>query len=185
MIKLSTMKFIKPINHKKLLICVDIALNKSGVAVMDNEKNVYATLLLNVIKSKSYYSKLDEIYQMFTSVFDEILNNNPDAVTLILEDRLKHGWSGATLASIEGARVTAYHAFRHSCKSSQISSEVVLYDPGIIKKHFTGKKTSQKSDVKKSAEQKNPIIKKYDQEDVLDAIYLGLYHVDLSKRSSS
>jgi hypothetical protein len=120
---------------------------------------------------------------MFTSVFDEIIQNNPETVTLVLEDRLKHGWSGATLASIEGARVTAYHAFRESFKSSQIKNDMVLYDPGIVKKHFTGKKTSQKSDVKKSAEKKNPIVKKYEQEDVLDAIYLGVYHVDLGKKS--
>jgi Holliday junction resolvasome RuvABC endonuclease subunit len=174
------MKFKKSIKDKKIIIAIDIALNTSGVAIMDYGSYVYSTFLVKSIPSKKYYQKLDYLYDTFIEVFTEIENKKPNSVTLILEDRLKAGFSGATLASIEGSRVTSYHAFRQVFKSSQAETNVVLYDPGTIKKHFTGKKTAKKETVLKSALEKNPFLKRYNQEDILDAIYLGLYHVSIN-----
>jgi len=171
------MKFKKSIKDKQIIIAIDIALNTSGVAIMDYHKQIYATFLVKSVVSKKYYHKLDYIYDTFFEVFKEISVENPKSITLILEDRLKAGFSGATLASIEGSRVTSYHAFRQVFKSSQVETDVVLYDPGIIKKHFTGKRAAKKETVLKSALENNPFLKRYKQEDILDAIYLGLYHV--------
>jgi len=172
------MNFKKSIKNKKILISIDIALHTSGVAVMDNQKQVYSTFLVKSKPSQKYYTKLDYLYDTFIEVFSLLEKEKPEHVTLILEDRLKAGFSGATLASIEGSRVTCYHAFRQVFKSSQIETIVVLYDPGIIKKHFTGKRAAKKETVFKSASQKYPFLKRFKQEDILDAIYLGLYHIN-------
>jgi Holliday junction resolvasome RuvABC endonuclease subunit len=171
------MKLKTSIKDKNILFAIDIALNTSGVAIMDYHKKIYATFLVRVTVSKKYYQKLDYLYDNFIEIFTEILKEQPKSVTLILEDRLKAGFSGSTLASIEGSRVTSYHAFRQVFKSSQIETSVVLYDPGTIKKYFTGKRSAKKETVLKSAVEKNPFLKRYKQEDILDAIYLGLYHV--------
>jgi Holliday junction resolvasome RuvABC endonuclease subunit len=172
------MKLKKPIENKDIIIAIDIALNTSGVAVMDPRKEVYATFLVKSTPSWKYYQKLDYLYENFIQVFSEILEAKPKSIVLILEDRLKAGFSGATLASIEGSRVTSYHAFRQIFKASQIPTSVVLYDPGTIKKYFTGKRGAKKDAVFKSAVEKNPFLKRYKQEDILDAIYLALYHVN-------
>lgn len=172
------MNFKKPIKNKNIIIAIDIALNTSGVAIMDFHKAVYATFLVKSTPSWKYYKKLDYLYENFIQVFSEIKKENPNSIVLILEDRLKAGFSGATLASIEGSRVTSYHAFRHVFKDSQIETSVVLYDPGIIKKYFTGKRGAKKETVFKSASQKYPFIKRFKQDDILDALYLGLYHVN-------
>lgn len=171
------MKLTKPITDKKIMIAIDIALHTSGVVIMGYNKEVYSTFLVKSTPSWKYYRKLEHLYETFVDVFKNVLEHRPSEVTLILEDRLKAGFSGATLASIEGSRVTCYHAFSHIFKPSQIPINVVLYDPGIIKKHFTGKRGARKEAVFKSAVEKNSFIKKYKQDDILDAIYLGLYHV--------
>jgi len=176
------MKLKKPIKNKEIMIAIDIALNTSGVAIMDFRKEVYSTFLVKSTLSWKYYKKLDYLYDNFIEVFSEIRDLEPKSIVLILEDRLKAGFSGATLASIEGSRITSYHAFRQVFKSSQIPISVVLYDPGTIKKHFTGKRGAKKDKVFKSASEKNPFVKRYKQDDILDAIYLALYHVSISKQ---
>jgi Holliday junction resolvasome RuvABC endonuclease subunit len=168
----------KSIENKDIIIAIDIALNTSGVAVMGFRKEIYATFLVKSKTSWKYYQKLDYLYENFFQVFSEVLEKKPKSITLILEDRLRAGFSGSTLASIEGSRVTSYHAFRQVFKASQIVNSVVLYDPGTIKKYFTGKRGAKKETVLKSASEKNPFLKRYKQEDILDAIYLGLYHIN-------
>jgi Holliday junction resolvasome RuvABC endonuclease subunit len=172
------MKLKQSLTDREILFAIDIALNTSGVAIMDCHRKIYATFLVKAVVSKKYYPKLDYLYDTFIEIFTEVENEKPKSITLILEDRLKAGFSGSTLASIEGSRVTSYHAFRQVFKSSQIETSVVLYDPGTVKKYFTGKRTAKKETVLKSALEKNPFLKRYKQEDILDAIYLGLYHVD-------
>lgn len=172
------MKLKKPIKNKKILIAIDIALHTSGVALMGHDKQVYSTFLVKSTASQKYYQKIDYLYDTFIEVFTEVEKEKPSHIVLILEDRLKAGFSGATLASIEGSRVTCYHAFRQVFKTSQTETSVVLYDPGLIKKYFTGKRAAKKETVFKSASQKYPFLKRFKQEDILDAIYLGLYHVN-------
>jgi Holliday junction resolvasome RuvABC endonuclease subunit len=172
------MKFRKKITNKHIIVAIDIALNTSGVAVMGYNEEVYSTFLIKSTLSWRYYKKLDYLYEIFSEVFLKIANENPKSVILVLEDRLKAGFSGATLASIEGARVTSYHAFIHTFKASHIKTSVVLYDPGTVKKYFSGSRNAKKETVLKSASEKYPFLKKYKQEDVLDALYLGLYYVN-------
>lgn len=172
------MTFKKPIKNKDIIVSIDIALNLTGVAIMDFDKQVYSTFTVESTRSWNYYKKLDFLFKKYKTLFSNILNKKPKSVTLILEDRLKAGWSGSTLASIEGARVTCYHAFMQEFESSQIKTDVVLYNPGLIKKHFTNKQAAKKEEVYKSATKTNTFIKKYRQEDILDAIYLGVYHID-------
>lgn len=172
------MKLKKPIKDQNIIIAVDIALNLSGVAILDFNKQVYSTFTVESTRSWNYYKKLDYIMKTFNSTFTKIKDKSPKSITLILEDRLKAGWSGSTLASIEGARVTCYHSFVQTFEGSQIKTSVILYNPGLIKKHFTNKRAAKKEEVYKSATQENPFIKKYSQEDILDAIYLGVYHID-------
>jgi Holliday junction resolvasome RuvABC endonuclease subunit len=172
------MKLNKPIKGKEIIFAIDIALNTSGVAIIGYNKEVYATFLVKTPPSFKYYQKLDYLYETFSEVFSDVLKENPKEIVLILEDRLKAGFSGATLASIEGSRVTSYHAFNQIFKSSQIKTSVILYDPGLIKKYFSGKKTAKKEVVFKSASEKYPFLKKYKQDDILDALYLGLYYVN-------
>lgn len=175
------MNLKKPLKNKKIIVAVDIALNKTGVAIMDFSKYVYSTFLISNTISRPYYEKLDNIYDTFFSEFFNVRHEEPKSVILVLEDRLRAGFSGAALASIEGSRVSSYHAFRQAFMGSQTETGVVFYDPGSVKKHFTGVKTSKKDIVFKSVQEKNPFIKKYKQEDILDAIYLALYHIALEK----
>ena len=175
------MKLKKPIKNKDIIISIDIALNLSGIAIMDYDKQVYSTFTIESTRSWSYYKKLDFLFKTYNNLFTNISNKKPKSVTLVLEDRLKAGWSGSTLASIEGARVTCYHAFVQTMKNAGIKTNIFLYNPGLIKKHFTNKRAAKKDVVYKSAIQTNAFIKNYRQEDILDALYLGVYHIDITK----
>lgn len=172
------MKKLDPIKNKDILIGIDIALNTSGFCIMSPEGKVYYTQIIDMKKSLNYYEKLNGIYDKLINIFSTILEKNPRSVTLILEGRLKAGWSGSTLASIEGARVSSYHAFRQVFKASKIKNRFFVYEPGIIKKHFTGKRAAKKDIMLKSVGQKHPFVRRYKQEDILDAIYLVLYHIE-------
>lgn len=173
-----TMRFKKSIKDQRVIVSLDIALNTTGVVIMDYNKYVYSSFLVEVNKSSQYYKKLDQLYATYHNIFSKIVEKEPKSIDLVLEDRLKAGWSGSTLASIEGARVTSYHAFRQAIKGSGKRTSVTLYNPGIIKKYFTNSRAAKKEVVYKSAIEKHKFLKKYDQEDILDAIYLALYHIE-------
>lgn len=172
------MRFKKSIEGKRIIVALDVALNTTGVVLMDYDKFIYSSFLVEIKKTIPYYKKLDQLYSIYHNIFLKIIEKNPSSIDLVVEDRLKAGWSGSTLASIEGARVTSYHAFMQAIKGSGKKKSVTLYNPGLVKKYFTNSRAAKKDVVYKSAIEKYKFLKNYSQEDILDAIYLALYHIE-------
>lgn len=170
------MQYIK---GEDIVIGIDIALNKTGIAIMTPKLKILHTSTFTVKTSLPYLEKLDQIHLHFTAFFEEVLKSKPASVDLVLEGRLARGFSGSTLASIEGARVTAYHAFNLTLQRCEPGEKprVFIYSPGIVKSFFTGKANASKSEVLKSAYSRFSSLEKIKfQEDIFDAIYLCLFH---------
>lgn len=165
--------------NKDLLIGVDIALNTSGYAILDENKKLYKTGLIKTKKHWDYYDKINFLYDEFYALFQNILDKKPKSLTLILEGRLKGGFSGQTLASIEGARIAShlayYHVFGGDLKPS-------VYNPNEVKYYFANKRGAKKDEMYDAVTQTHKSLRKLEfQEDIFDAIYLCLYHVDKEK----
>lgn len=171
---------MKNITGEDIVIGVDIALNKTGIVIMSQKMKIVYTHTLVLKQNLTYLAKLDEILTYFREFFEEVFEQKPASVQLVLEGRLTRGFSGSTLASIEGARVTTYHAF-HLTLQKCVPGEkpnVFIYSPGVVKQFFTGKTTANKSEMLKSAYSRFSSLEKIEfQEDVFDAIYLGLFHI--------
>ena len=157
-----------------LYICLDIALNKSGLAVLDDNGSIVKTDLFAFKRSeKDYYDKLVRLYSHYHRTFEDILAQNPSGVSLILEDRLKGGWNPKSLVNIEGARVAAFLAFR----SLSEAAEVHLYDPTNVKLAVGGRVAIKKEEMHEKLRDIFPAAKKIEyQEDIFDAISLGVCH---------
>lgn len=158
-----------------MVIGIDIALNTSGVAVKTGDE--YQTSLITVKPHWDYYRKLSHLQQEYRSLFSTLLTPERDSHILVLEGRLRAGWSANTMASIEGARVTVYLAFQDVCNDLGITPEVRVYDPNDVKKFIAGKRTANKTEMHESAVSRFSFLKDIEfQEDKFDAIYLCLYH---------
>lgn len=165
--------------NKDLLIAVDIALNTSGYAILDNNKKLYSTGLIETKKHWDYYKKLSYLYDEFQNLFVQVLDKSPSSITLILEGRLKGGFSGQTLASIEGARVASYLAYDHTCKQYEIDVNSHVHNPNDVKYHFSKKRAAKKDLMYKAVTSQFSFLKKLKfQEDIFDAIYLALFHIE-------
>lgn len=163
-------------DDEKIYIAIDIALNTSGVAVVDSGGQVLETRLIKVTTGWEYYRKLSHLYTTYYSLFEELLTYGN--LSLILEGRLKAGWGGNTLASIEAARITAYLAYTHVCNKHNLVSEVNVYDPNVVKHFITGNRTSKKDEMYEKSISRFSYLKDVEfQEDKFDAIYLSLYHL--------
>lgn len=161
--------------NRRIVIALDIALNKSGFVVMDEKGKVLYTKVVEPNKKFKYYKKLSYLFEAFQEVFTLVLEKYPEhSVTLAMEDRLKAGWGGNTLATIEGARVTAYHAYRIACANAGKEVIMELHDPNDLKLQFTGKRNAGKMEMKSASER----YKSFDgieyQEDIYDSIFLAL-----------
>jgi len=162
--------------NKDLYIGIDIALNTSGYAILDKNKKIISTGLIETKKHWGYYKKISFINDKFKELFEEITKKQPNSVTLILEGRLKGGFSGQTLASIEGARVSCYLAFQEITEGFL---EPFVYNPNEVKYHFSRKRGATKEEMKKSVSKKYRKMHSLPyQEDIFDAIYLCLYHLE-------
>lgn len=165
--------------NKDLLIAVDIALNTSGYVVMGMDKKLHASGLIESKKHWDYYRKVEYLYKEFYTLFEFIYAKQPKTLTLILEGRLKGGFSGQTLASIEGARIAAYLAYNHMCKLHEIDVNSFVYNPNEVKYHFTKRRGAKKDQMFKAATSRFSSLSKIEfQEDIFDAIYLGIYHLE-------
>lgn len=163
---------------KNILIALDVALNKSGLVVMDTDKRLLHSEVIEVKTHWDYYRKLDYLYDWYRAKFDAILTQEPKSAILVLEGRLKAGFSGNTLASIEGARVTAHRAFHTTAAQYEIDVKHVIYGPQKVKKYFAGRVNADKDMMYKAATSQFSQLSKLEyQEDIFDAIYLGLYHL--------
>lgn len=174
----------KHIADKHIVVSVDIAVNKSGIAILDSASRIIHTEVLSLKASWDYYRKLSEILSFFTDYFNRVLDYGPKKIDLVLEGRLKRGFSGETLASIEGARVSVYHAFHLTVHSHEKHKEslVAVYTPDLVKEYFTGRGNASKSAMYSAATTKYSSLKKVKfQEDIFDAIYLGVYHLASDK----
>lgn len=164
--------------NKDLIVAVDIALNTSGYAILDSKQKIYKTGLIESKKHWDYYRKISFLYDEFLNLYSEILDKQPKSITLVLEGRLKGGFSGQTLASIEGARIAAYLAYDHTCKDYEIDVNSYVYNPNEVKYHFAGRRGAKKDQMYKAATSQFSSLKKIEfQEDIFDAIYLALYHI--------
>lgn len=180
-----------PINSsmagKNIVIAIDIALNKTGIAILSEPLTIYHTDVLRLKTSWSYYRKLDEMFDYFTEFFTEVAAQKPSNIELVLEGRLKRGFSGEALASIEGARVTTYRAFNLTLKNYEKydEKEVAVYSPDVVKSFFTGRGNASKDAMYGAANSLFSSLKKIEfQEDIYDAIYLGVYHLKKDGKSA-
>lgn len=145
-------------------LCLDIALRKTGVVMVeDGEISFYRTY--TVPTKVRYHKALLYWYDTFKELYKGL---DPDEV--VVEDRLKRGFSGNTLASIEGARTASLIAWGGTGRFH-------LHDPAAIKKHLTGKHNAGKELVREA------VLKVYPEavnltEDEIDALALYITHVE-------
>jgi Holliday junction resolvasome RuvABC endonuclease subunit len=162
--------------NKDLYLGVDIALNTTGYAVMGYDKKIFKTGLIKTKQSLDYYGKLVFLYEEFVRLFLDLQSKNPNSITLILEGRLQGGFSGQTLASIEGARVACFLAYKHTVGKE---GKFYVYNPSEIKYHFSRKRGAKKQEMYDSVIKSYKNLQKLDfQEDIFDAIYLCLYKIE-------
>lgn len=167
-----------PLKNKDILISVDIALNKSGIAILSTDMEILYTSLLTVTQSWDYYRKVAYLYSYYGTLFDEVLTQRPSSHILVLEGRLKAGWRASSMASIEGARVSSYLAYHHICEKHEKKTEVFVYDPNVVKHFMASKRSANKDEMYEAALSRFSFLKGLEyQEDEFDAIYLGLYHL--------
>lgn len=177
----------KHIKGKDITICVDVALNKTGISIMSG-MTVLHTEVLAFKAHHNYYDKLTNMNEFFVEFFTKVDSLGPKSVELVMEGRLTRGFSGAALASIEGARVTVYHAFHSTRKTREKHDKmsVYIYSPGVVKKYIAGKQNASKDAMKSAALSRFSSLRKIKfQEDIYDAIYLGIYHNNNKRKGSS
>jgi len=171
------------ITNKDILINLDIALNKTGLSILDTKDNILYSEVVTVKSHWEYYKKLNHLYEYYLKFFDKVFNLKPKSVLLILEGRLKAGFSGNTLASIEGARTTAYRAYYIVCHKHEVDVRMKIYDPQTVKQYFSGRRNADKELMYKSALSRFSSLNTVEfQEDIYDSLYLGLYHLHASKK---
>lgn len=167
-----------PLKDKNILISVDIALNKSGIAILSTDMEVLYTSLLKVTQSWDYYRKVAYLYSSYSDLFTAVLTKEPSSHILVLEGRLKAGWRASSMASIEGARVASYLAYHHICEKHETKPEIFVYDPNVVKYFVASKRSANKDEMYEAALSRFSFLKGLEyQEDEFDAIYLGLYHL--------
>ncbi|MFA5626189.1 MAG: hypothetical protein WC965_01775 [Thiohalomonadaceae bacterium] len=175
------------VRGKDIIVAVDIALNKTGIVIMSG-MTVVRSDVFTLKTSGNYLDKLDKIHAYFLEYFDELFKMEPNSIELVLEGRLSRGFSGNVLASIEGARVTTYLSF-HAKLREYVNGEkpkVFIYSPGTVKKFFAGRENATKSAMHTAVVSRFSSLKKIKfQEDVYDAIYLGLYHLSGKEKKKS
>lgn len=164
---------------KNILISIDIALNKSGLAIVNLEdETLVSTRLIEAKSHWNYYRKLSFLYKEYTDLYESLLSDKTESAILVLEGRLRAGWSASAMASIEGARVCAYLAYSHVCDSLGIKTESHVYDPNLIKYFIAKKRSAKKDEMYEKAVSQFSWLKKLEyQEDEFDAVYLALYHM--------
>lgn len=173
------MKFLR--GHD-IVIALDVALNKSGLAILNLQGEVLHTEVIKVTSGWEYYRKIGYLYEEYEKLFDSILTAEPSSSILVLEGRLKAGWSGTTLASIEGARVASYLAYYSTCQRYEKDVKSVSYDPNEVKYFIAGKRSAKKEELREKALSRFTCLSSVDyQEDIYDAIYLALRHIEKEK----
>lgn len=174
------MKFLR---DQDIIISLDVALNKSGLAILNLQGEVLHTQLIKVTTGWEYYRKIGYLYDEYQRLFNSILTAGPSSSILVLEGRLKAGWSGSTLASIEGARVSSYLAYKSTCQRHEKDVNVVAYDPGEVKVFVSGKRNAKKDEMLTKALSRFTCLQVVEyQEDIYDAIYLALRHIEKGNR---
>lgn len=159
------------------LFSVDVALNKTGVAVLAHTGEFLFGEVVTVPAGWEYYRKLEKLYEQYTRLFDKALTANGGPLILLVEGRLKAGWSANAMASIEGARVACALAYMHFCSSRGFKPEIHSYDPNTIKLSISGKRNANKDELRESALSSYSFLRDVEyQEDIFDAIYLALHH---------
>lgn len=161
--------------NARMVIGVDIALNKTGLCVMNSKGRVLKTKVVSPSRKFTYYEKLDYLYEIFLELFNDVLKSHKNKeITLAMEGRLRAGWGGNTLAALEGARVTAYHAYKEACQTNEVEVIVEMHDPNELKHQFAGKRNANKGDMKDAALKYTSFKNIEYQEDIYDAIFLAL-----------
>lgn len=165
-----------------MFVAVDIALNKTGVALFDSKGRFQSGTLIEPTASWKYYRKLAHLYKVYLELFDRVLTESREPVILLLEGRLKAGFRRDALASIEGARVTCSLAYMHSCEKHGKAPEIVSYDPNDIKYSLAGKRSASKDEMLVKALSSYSWLANVEyQEDIYDAIYIMLHHMKKEK----
>ena len=167
-----------------MVIALDIALNKTGIAITADGKR-FKTMTLEPKKSWKYFKKIAFLSDEFDKMFETHLTFGEEPL-LIMEGRLKAGWSGATLASIEGARVTAYLSYLRCCERLGLKPNFVVYPPDEVKYSLSGNRTSGKEAMYEAAISRFSFLKRLEyQEDEFDAMYLVLHHDSLVRKDKN
>lgn len=172
---------------KNILIAIDIALNKSGLAIVNLEdETLVSTRVIEVKNHWDYYRKLSHLYSAYNQIFETLLSDKTESGILVLEGRLKAGWSASAMASIEGARVCAYLSYAHTCEKLGIKVESHVYDPNLVKHFIAHKRSAKKDEMYEKALSRFSWLSRLEyQEDEFDAIYLALYHMFGEKNEHS
>jgi Holliday junction resolvasome RuvABC endonuclease subunit len=164
--------------NQDVVVALDCALNKTGLAILSKNEEILHTQLITVTNGWEYYRKIRYLYEVYSSIFEEVLTASPKSSILVLEGRLKAGWSGTALASIEGARITAFLAYYSILKQHEKDVSTVTYDPNGIKGFIAGKRNANKELMRESALSRFSLFNTLEyQEDIYDAIYIALYHL--------
>lgn len=159
---------------------VDIALRTSGIAVADKDANVLGTTLVRTYSTHTYIESIYKVYSEFFDLFTSLFVYAPH-LEIAVEDRLQVGWSGTTLASIEGARIAAVLAIKAAAESRKATYNLTMYPPSLMKTHFAGKGNASKLEmrgVSRGIDTFKNLEAEY-QDDIWDAIFLILYHKHL------
>lgn len=167
------------LKNEDIIIGVDLALNKTGLAILNHDAVVLHTQLILVKTGWEYYRKIGYLYEAYLDLFNAILTAKPSSSILVLEGRLRAGWSGTTLASIEGARVACYLAYKTTCKLHEKDVRSTSYDPGEVKQFIAGKRNAKKEELMEKAVSRFSWLSSIEyQEDIYDAIYIALKHIE-------
>ena len=161
-----------------MLISVDCALTKSGIAVFDQTRNKIHIAQDILIKEKK---KVRPIHERLVELFEEmrkIFNTLPKTShVLVLEDRLSRVHINSAL-SIESARTTVMLAYYIFCRENSLPYEVYYYTPNEVKYIFGGAWAAKKEVVHPKFREKYPgLFLENRSEDVTDALMLAMYHL--------
>ncbi len=158
----------------KYTLGVDIALRKSGLALLDGDDKLVYHDIITVPAKVDYTEAVLEIYEKVTAAYTFIENKfSPENLTTVMEDVAGFVHIKAALA-IHAARTAAVLAYHHSHTSNR---SIVYYTPNAVKYWLANKRGAKKEELQSAIASRFP---QYNYaslgEDEIDALALVLYH---------
>ena len=156
----------------KYTVGIDIALRKSGIIVLDENKNI---IYKDVLVIKPKFEHIEAVQIIYNYFKDFKLPDDTTEVSWVIEDVLAMVHLKAAL-SIHAARTAATLGILN--KSHTSNKDIVYYTPNAVKYWLTNKRGGSKDELLVGLKVKFPDYD-YDSltEDERDALALVLYHL--------